>query len=84
MSELPRVLLVEDNEDDYEAAVRSLIFDKFFRGRQHRFETKGTGMGLAIAKGIVVAHGGSISASNRPGGGAVISLSLPSSSPGNE
>src|SRR5262249_30799229 len=34
----------------------SLIFDKFFRGRQHRFSTKGTGMGLAIAKGIAEAH----------------------------
>jgi len=34
-------------------------------------------MGLAIAKGIIEAHGGKIHAENRPGGGAVISFSLP-------
>jgi two-component system sensor histidine kinase KdpD len=46
------------------------IFDKFFRGR-------GVGLGLAICHAIVAAHGGRIWASNRPGGGALFSLSLP-------
>jgi two-component system sensor histidine kinase KdpD len=39
---------IEENE-------RPLIFDTFFRGRRHRFSIKGTGMGLAIAKGIAAA-----------------------------
>jgi two-component system sensor histidine kinase KdpD len=34
-------------------------------------------MGLAIAKGIIEAHGGRISAENRPGGGAVFQFQLP-------
>jgi two-component system sensor histidine kinase KdpD len=54
----------------------SLIFDKFFRGRQHRFSTKGTGMGLAIAKGIAEAHGERIWVESEPGQGSVFYLSL--------
>jgi len=56
---------------------RILIFDKFFRGRQHRYETKGTGMGLAIAKGIVEAHGERIWVESERGQGAVFSFTLP-------
>ena len=53
------------------------IFEKFYRGRHGRGKTEGTGMGLAIAKGIIEAHGGKIHAEDRPGGGALISFSLP-------
>jgi signal transduction histidine kinase len=56
---------------------RAHIFDKFFRGRRYRFETKGTGMGLAIAKGIVEAHGEKIWVESEPGQGSVFYLSLP-------
>ena len=51
------VIGVADRGPGIEENERARIFDKFFRGRRHRFETKGTGMGLAIAKGIVEAHG---------------------------
>ena len=54
------------------------VFEKFYRGRRgggNRVE--GTGMGLAIAKGIVEAHGGRIRGENRQGGGATISFTLP-------
>jgi two-component system, OmpR family, sensor histidine kinase KdpD len=54
------------------------IFEKFYRGRSAR-SREGTGMGLAIAKGIVEAHGGAIAASNRPGRGASVSVTLPAS-----
>jgi K+-sensing histidine kinase KdpD len=37
----------------------------------------GWGLGLAIVKGIVEAHGGEVSASNHPGGGAVFAFTLP-------
>jgi two-component system sensor histidine kinase KdpD len=54
------------------------VFDKFYRGRRGRDKAEGTGMGLAIAKGIVEAHGGRIHAENRAGGGAAIIMKIPS------
>ncbi len=53
------------------------VFEKFYRGRRIRGKTEGTGMGLAIAKGIIEAHGGKIRAQNRQGGGAAILITLP-------
>ena len=51
------------------------IFDKFFRGRTDNI--RGAGLGLAICRAIVEAHGGTISAENRPGGGAIIRFQIP-------
>lgn len=53
------------------------VFEKFYRGRKARDRVEGTGMGLAIAKGIVEAHGGTIRAELRPGGGTIIVFTLP-------
>jgi two-component system, OmpR family, sensor histidine kinase KdpD len=53
------------------------VFAKFYRGRAGTASVEGTGMGLAIAKSIVEAHGGNVRAANRPGGGALITMSLP-------
>jgi two-component system sensor histidine kinase KdpD len=52
------------------------IFDKFYRGARVG-ATEGTGMGLAIAKGIIEAHGGGIWAENRSGGGATFTVRFP-------
>jgi two-component system sensor histidine kinase KdpD len=52
------------------------IFDKFYRV-QRPDNVSGTGLGLSISKGIVEAHGGSIQAENRRGGGAIITVRLP-------
>jgi two-component system sensor histidine kinase KdpD len=52
------------------------IFDKFYRV-QRPDNVSGTGLGLSISKGIVEAHGGSIRAENRRGGGAIFTVSLP-------
>ena len=59
------------------------IFDKFFRASPLADGGRGSGLGLAICRAIVKAHGGQITASNRPGGGAefVIRLPLPKDAP---
>jgi two-component system sensor histidine kinase KdpD len=58
------------------------IFDKFYRvgpgglpGAGPRVQ--GSGLGLAVARGLVEAHGGRIWAANRPGGGAILTFTLP-------
>ena len=60
--------------DDFEQA---LIFDKFYRGRNQRLTVQGTGMGLAIAKAIVEAHGGTIGVTSQLGHGSVFYFTLP-------
>ncbi len=56
---------------------QSLIFDKFYRGRDHRYLVRGTGMGLPIAKALVEAHHGTISVTSQLGHGSVFSFTLP-------
>ncbi len=70
------VIGVADRGPGIEENERGRIFEKFFRGRQHRFSTRGTGMGLAIAKGIVEAHGERIWVESEPGEGSVFYFSL--------
>jgi two-component system, OmpR family, sensor histidine kinase KdpD len=53
------------------------VFDKFYRGRQKETGIQGTGMGLAIAKEIVEAHGGSISVESKMGEGSRFTIALP-------
>jgi K+-sensing histidine kinase KdpD len=55
-------LVVEDQGPGIPVELRERVFDKFFRAMRDGDKSKsGTGMGLAIAKGIVEAHGGHIS-----------------------
>jgi two-component system sensor histidine kinase HydH len=49
-----------------------LIFEPF-----HTTKTRGVGLGLTVARRVVELHGGTITARNRPGGGAVIEVAIP-------
>lgn len=60
--------------DDMEQA---LIFDKFYRGKDQRYRVQGTGMGLAIVKAIVEAHGGKIGVTSQLGCGSVFHIQVP-------
>lgn len=56
------------------------IFDKFYRVKSIRTKSPqapGSGLGLAVSRGMVEAHGGRIWAENRPGGGAIFRFTLP-------
>ena len=58
------------------------IFERFFRGDRSRSrETGGAGLGLAIARSIVAAHGGKIEVSSSPENGSRFTFSLPSTPP---
>lgn len=54
----------------------SRLFEKFYRGRMLTTK-RGLGLGLAICRMIIEAHGGIIWAENRDGGGAVFKFTLP-------
>ncbi len=57
------------------------VFEAFFRADTARTRARGQGVGLAVAKGLVEAHGGRIWAENRPGGGARFVFTLPLGEP---
>ncbi len=56
------------------------LFDKFRRGIQEG-TIVGVGLGLAICRAIVQAHGGTIAARAAPGGGARFEFTLPTAEP---
>jgi two-component system sensor histidine kinase KdpD len=71
------VTSVADQGPGIDSIDQSMVFDKFYRGRGMRQSVQGTGMGLAIAKAIVEAHGGTISLTTQSGRGSVFSFTLP-------
>jgi two-component system sensor histidine kinase KdpD len=75
---------VADNGPGIDAADLPLIFEKFYRGRKR--VGKGSGMGLAIARAILAAHGGAITAESVPGQGTTFKFWVPlvEKEPGNK
>ncbi len=70
-------LMIEDQGVGIAPGVLDRIFDPFFTTKP---PGKGTGMGLAVAHGIVTAHGGRITVESAPGRGSVFRVQLPVSS----
>ena len=71
------VVSVADRGPGIDELEQSMIFEKFYRGKDNRYSVQGTGMGLAIAKGVVEAHGGTIRVISQLGQGSVFSFTLP-------
>ena len=71
-------VLLRDHGRGIPKGEERLIFQKFYRAhRGGERGAPGVGMGLAICRQIVEAHGGEISASNAPGGGALFVFTIP-------
>jgi len=69
---------VSDRGPGIASGDESRLFEKFFRGRSTGATgSTGAGLGLAICRGVISAHGGTIVAANRPGGGAIFRMTLP-------
>ena len=78
-SEADRVYMnVRDTGAGIPSAQLQFIFEKFYQAdNQNRTALRGVGLGLAIAKGIVTAHGGTISVESTVGKGTTFSINLP-------
>jgi len=71
-------LVVADTGEGIPADALPHVFDRFYRGDAARNQQDGeSGLGLAIAKSIVEAHGGTIAAASTPGHGTTFTITLP-------
>ncbi|HVR39950.1 MAG TPA: HAMP domain-containing sensor histidine kinase [Thermoanaerobaculia bacterium] len=74
------VISIEDNGSGIDETDLPHVFDPFYRG--HHVVARavpGSGLGLSLVRRIVESHGGRTSVSNRTGGGAVVTIEIPSS-----
>jgi two-component system sensor histidine kinase KdpD len=73
-------LVIDDNGPGLPPGPPEQLFAKFERGKNEA-DVGGAGLGLAICKAIIEAHGGRITAAQRPGGGARFTFTLPTKVP---
>lgn len=70
-------LVVRDHGDGLDSAGLEHLFERFYRGSAGRGHVAGTGMGLAISRGLLAAEGGRIWGENAPEGGACFTIVVP-------
>ena len=68
---------VADRGIGIDRSEQALIFERFYRARSQAEGTAGTGMGLAISRSIIEAHGGEINVTSQPGQGSVFTFTVP-------
>nr|WP_042187301.1 HAMP domain-containing sensor histidine kinase [Kibdelosporangium sp. MJ126-NF4]CEL17973.1 two-component system sensor kinase [Kibdelosporangium sp. MJ126-NF4]CTQ90799.1 two-component system sensor kinase [Kibdelosporangium sp. MJ126-NF4] len=75
------VVEVTDRGPGLDPQVLPRVFDRFYKADTARTRSEGSGLGLAIAWENARLHNGTLTAGNRPDGGAVFTLRLPSGGP---
>ena len=71
------VLTVRDRGPGISPIDLPRLFERFYRGADARTRASGTGMGLAIARGLLAAEQGRLWAENAPDGGAEFTVAVP-------
>ena len=71
-------LVIEDNGKGISEDDQEYIFDRYYRGTNTESETNGTGLGMAIARDIIEAHGGTVTLQSKFGKGTKICIQMPS------
>ncbi|MGK4904176.1 MULTISPECIES: ATP-binding protein [Streptomyces] len=78
----PRVVVeVRDRGPGIPEEVLPHVFDRFYKADSARTRSHGSGLGLSVARENVRLHGGTLTAANPPGGGALFTVTLPSAAP---
>jgi signal transduction histidine kinase len=75
------VFEVNDRGAGFAPGDEERVFDRFYRGGAEAGHHGSLGLGLSLVRRIADAHGGRAEAANRPGGGARMTLELPTSAP---
>nr|WP_018352993.1 HAMP domain-containing sensor histidine kinase [Longispora albida] len=73
----PAGLEVANTGPVYDPAVVPQLFEPFHRGDRSRLGGGGAGLGLSIVRSVAQAHGGTVRAQARPGGGLTVTLAIP-------
>jgi two-component system sensor histidine kinase KdpD len=68
---------IADHGPGIDDGEQTMIFERFYRGRNQRISVQGTGMGLSIARAIVELHGGTMGLTSQLSRGSVFYFSLP-------
>ncbi|TGU57504.1 ATP-binding protein, partial [Mesorhizobium sp. M00.F.Ca.ET.186.01.1.1] len=66
-----------DNGPGMDEKTKASLFERYYRGGHTKEDTSGTGLGMAIAKQLVLAHDGNIEVKSEPGKGTEVVMTFP-------